>query len=207
MIDKKIRIFGLGLSRTGTLSLTKALTVLGIKTKHYPNDRTTQNELRRGNYNLSLLNEVQALTDIPVSPYYAQFDRLFPASKFILTTRPTASWLFSMENHFRLYVENRRDEFDDFVFACVYGTLHFSADRFRYVKEQHEDNVCRYFAGRPDKLLILNVHEGDGWEKICDFLSCPLPNEVFPHVNNRLESPAKASRGNKLLRRLARMIK
>jgi hypothetical protein len=207
MTNKNIKVFGIGLSRTGTLSLTKALTTLGIKTKHYPNDETTQKELKAANYNLSLLNEVQALTDIPVSLYYPQFDRLFPESKFILTTRPTDSWLTSVENHFKLYVEHMRDDFDDFVLACVYGTLHFDAERFRYVKELHEYNVQRYFFGRPEKLLVLDVSQGDGWEKICDFLGCSIPNEVFPHVNEGLLFPARQSKVRNQLRKLMRVIK
>jgi hypothetical protein len=213
MLNSHTKILGIGLSRTGTMSLTKALTILGIKTRHYPNDKTTQNELKAGNYDLSVLQEVQALTDIPVSPYYAQLDRLFPQSKFILTTRPTDSWLRSIENHFRLYVEHRRDDFDDFVHACVYGSLHFSADRFAYVKELHEANCRRYFADQPEKLLVLDFHQGDdGWAKICGFLGCPVPNEVFPHENKSRSYPATPTKRaiptkrTGLLTRLRRMM-
>jgi Sulfotransferase domain len=206
IMDENTKIFGIGLSKTGTVSLMKALTILGSRTIHFPEDKTTQDELRWGKYNLSVLNDVQALVDIPVAPYYAQFDRLFPASKFILTTRPTASWLVSMENHFRFWVEHRRDAYNDFVLACVYGALHFSADRFSYVKELHEANVRRYFADRPDKLLVLDIFEGDGWEELCGFLACPVPNAPYPHENRRLSSPAKAAKGNNLLKRLLRRI-
>jgi len=100
-----------------------------------------------------------------------------------------------------------RDDFDDFVLACVYGILHFNAERFRYVKELHENNVRTYFADQPGKLLILNLYQGDGWEKICDFLDCPIPNEVFPHENKRLLFPAKSSNGKNLLGKLMRIIK
>jgi hypothetical protein len=207
MVSTNGKIFGIGLSRTGTMSLTKALTTLGIKTRHYPNDKTTQNELKAGNYDLSVLREVQALTDIPVSPYYAQLDRLFPQSKFILTTRPTDSWLQSIENHFQLYVERRRDDFDDFVLACVYGSLHFSADRFAYVKELHEDNCRRYFAERPGKLLVLDLLQAEhGWAEICNFLDCQVPNEAFPHENKKRLHPAKPVDRENLLRRLMRRI-
>jgi Sulfotransferase domain len=200
--DGNSKIFGIGLSRTGTLSLTSALETLGIETRHYPNDPRTQAELRSGRYELSLLNSVQALTDIPVAPFYAQFDRAFPGSKFILTTRSTDSWLASVENHFRMYVERRRDEFDDFVFACVYGSLHFDSERFRYVKELHEDNVRRYFGNRPDDLLILDVFHDGRWEDLCDFLDRPVPNEPFPHQNKALLAPAEMPRGRRSIRRL-----
>lgn len=185
------RIFCIGLSRTGTLSLTAAFEQLGIRAQHYPNDRTTQKELRRGHYALAILDRVQALLDIPVSPYYAQFDDLYPEAKFILTTRPTESWLSSMETHFRLYVEHMRDDFDDFVLASVYGALHFTAERFRFVKELHERNVQDYFSGRPDKLLVFDIFEGHSWPELCRFLDHPVPEEPFPHRNVALSRPAR----------------
>jgi hypothetical protein len=192
VLNNDLRVFGIGLSRTGTTSLTKALTMLGIRAQHYPNDKTTQEELKRGQYNLSVLKDIQALTDIPVSPFYPQFDALFPQSKFILTTRPTDEWLGSVDNHFRLYVAQRRDDFDDFVFACVYGSLHFSAERFAYVKELHERDCRAYFAGRPEKLLVLDlVRCDDPWGELCRFLDCPLPEEPFPHENKRRTYPAR----------------
>jgi hypothetical protein len=179
-MDPNLRIFGIGLSKTGTASLAKAPTRSGSRRSTFPTTRTTQEELRWGNYNLSILNEFQALVDIPVAPYYAQFDRLFPAARFILTTRPVESWLTSLENHLRLWVEYRRDDCDDFVLACTYGVQHFSADRLRHVKKFHESNVRSYFAGRPEKLLVLTVFEGEGWKELCGFLDCPVPDEPYP---------------------------
>jgi hypothetical protein len=191
VLDRQTKVFGIGLSRTGTLSLTNALTALGIETRHYPNDPVTQKELRAGRYELSVLDEVQALTDIPIAPFYAQLDRAFPDSRFILTTRDTESWLVSMEHHFRMYVEHRRDEFDDFVLACVYGCLHFSAERFRDVKELHEANIRRHFADRPEDLLVLDLGQANGWEPLCDFLDYPVPDEPYPHKNRALKRPAR----------------
>jgi hypothetical protein len=182
------KVFGIGLSRTGTYSLTTALNALGIPTRHFPNDPITQEELKTGRYRLSVLDEVQALTDIPIAPFYPQLDRAFPGSRFILTTRETESWLASYENHYRMYVEHQRDEFDDFVFACVYGCLHFNAERFRDVKERHEAEVRRYFADRPRDLLVLDV-AGATWEPLCEFLGLPVPDEPYPHDNRAATQP------------------
>jgi hypothetical protein len=145
---------------------------------------------------------VQALTDIPVAPFYAQLDRVYPNSRFILTTRDTDSWLISVENHFRMYLQTRRDDFDNFVLACVYGSLEFSADRFRYVKELHEENVRRYFANAPGHLLIFDISRGDSWESICRFLDRPVPNEPFPHQNRALSAPAPPRGRKRSLRSL-----
>jgi len=82
-----MKVFGIGLSRTGTKSLTEALNMLGINVVHYPNDETTLQELIAGNYEFSLLNSWDGITDITVAPYYAQLDKIYPDSKFILTVR------------------------------------------------------------------------------------------------------------------------
>lgn len=188
--DGASRIFCIGLSRTGTVSLTAALELLGYPARHYPNDPLTQEELRSGRYHLSVLEEVRALTDIPVAPFYPQLDREFPGSKFILTTRDTGAWLESVERHFSLYVEHQRDDFDDFILACVYGCLHFSRERFGWVKERHEADVREYFADRPKDLLILDVAAEDPWALLCEFLEAPRPDEPYPHRNRALNRPA-----------------
>jgi len=33
------------------------------------------------------------------------------------------------------------------------------------------------------KLLVINIFDGDGWDKICSFLNEPIPNVPFPHQN------------------------
>ena len=184
-------MFGIGLSRTGTLSLNVALTILGIKAEHFPHDTVTARELRRGTYDLSILRDTQALTDITVAPYYAQLDETFPGSKFILTTRPVESWLCSVENHFGMDVVRDRDDFVDFIHAVVYGTLHFNEARFAFVKELHEANVRQYFRNRPQQLLILDLFRGDGWDDLCAYLDVPKPEVRFPHENQAATAPVR----------------
>jgi hypothetical protein len=200
-----MKIFGIGLSRTGTLTLANALTILGLDAQHFPDDPGTQEELKAGRYDLSILREKQALTDIPVAPFYAQFDAIFPDSKFILTTRPTDSWIRSVENHFEMWVNERRTAFDDFVHACVYGTLHFSASRFEYVKQLHEENVHRYFADKPGRLLVFDMFGGDEWVTLCRFLDLPVPEVPFPHENRARTTPASPRDRDGPLRALKRL--
>jgi hypothetical protein len=81
------KVFGIGLGRTGTKSLAYALRQLGINVVHYPDDLKTYQELSTGNYNFSLLQTLDGITDITVAPFYPHLDDLFPGSKFILTVR------------------------------------------------------------------------------------------------------------------------
>ena len=52
--------------------------------------------------------------------------------------------------------------------------------------EQHNQAVLDYFEHRPDDLLILQLTEGEGWEKLCPFLDKPIPQCIFPHENQNL---------------------
>jgi hypothetical protein len=182
------KVFGLGLSKTGTSSLGEALKILGIKTKHYPHDRKTLAELKSGNYRLSVLEEYQGIVDIPVAPYFAQLDRIYPNSKFILTVRDEDSWLRSIETHLcsqsgRMNKNPQYKEFAQFIWACVYGSLEFNKDRFLFVYDTHVRNVQDYFRHRPEDLLTLDICGGDGWEKLCAFLGLSIPKARFPHAN------------------------
>jgi hypothetical protein len=185
--DFRGKVFGLGLSKTGTSSLTEALNLLGIKTIHYPHDRRTHEQLRNGDYRLDILSDYQGVTDISVAPYFAQLDRVWPASKFILTLRDIDSWLGSAELHWRLLLETwDRDaqfqRFTEFIVASVYGTTAFNRERFSYVYDAHVRNVLAYFQNRPGDLLVLDICGGQGWETLCPFLGVPVPRERFPHA-------------------------
>ena len=184
------KIFGIGLSKTGTTSLGQALNQLGIATIDYPHDARTLDELERGVYRLSILEHYQAVTDTPVAPYYAQLDALYPGSKFILTVRDKDAWLRSAESHWqfsREWAERDRQfaRFTYFICTAVYGCVRFNAERFSYVYDTHLRNVMDYFADRPDDLLVMDICAGDGWEKLCDFLGMPVPDAEFPRLNRK----------------------
>lgn len=194
------KVFGIGLSRTGTKSLTSALNILGIKTIHYPDDATTLRELVEGNYNLSLLQHFDGITDITVSPFYPQLDELFPQSKFILTIRNKTDWLRSLEKHWQgrpAFVDPDSDpDFDPFtneihlnirrlLRSANYGCYEFSSHRLSYAYDHHYQSVMNYFSDRPDSLLILDICKGEGWEKLCPFLDKPLVSFPFPFVKKQ----------------------
>lgn len=205
-LQDREKVFGIGLSKTGTLSLTDALNILGIRSIHFPHDEQTFTELRSGQYRLSVLRDYQGATDTPVAPFYAQLDRAWPGSKFILTVRDKASWLRSAEAHWRVLKEGPRandqqfQAYVDFISACVYGCSYFNAERFSFAYDTHVRNVREYFAGRPDDFLLLDIIAGDQWEPLCHFLGVPIPeNKPFPHAN-------RANQWNEMLLQASRDI-
>jgi hypothetical protein len=197
-LSREPKIFGIGLSKTGTTSLAAALRRLGIATIDMPYDARTLEELKSGQFRLSILKRYQAVTDIPVAPYYAPLDRIYPGSKFILTVREKASWLRSVEEHWAFSVRwarSNRDfrRFSSFIRTVVYGGSAFDAERYGEAYDRHVAEVGRYFAGRGKDLLVLDVCGGEGYERLCPFLGLPVLDEPFPRSNGKEEKPRHAA--------------
>lgn len=198
---KNHHVFGLGLSRTGTRSLTEGLHALGFDTVHYPVDGGTLGALVRGDLQFPALDHYMGLTDITVCRYYEAMDRRFPDSKFVLTVRDEETWLASCRRHWyksegigrahspeaRVYREIRA-----FLRNSVYGAQEFDSDRFRCTYRRHIDNVRRYFSGRGDKLLVLDITSGHGFLQLAPFLGSQAPNMPFPHLGKAGATAATA---------------
>lgn len=169
------KIFGIGLSRTGTTSLTHALRALGFNIIHYPTEQQVFDP-----------NNIGAC-DIPVVRFYKQLDQKFPKSKFIYTIRDKESWLTSMEAHFTRRRASGEKSWGLSNRIAVYGQEEFDRDVFSKKYDEHDLDVRNYFKNRPDDLLIMNVCAGDGWEPLTSFLNivCP-PSLNFPHTNKRV---------------------
>lgn len=188
------KVFGIGLSRTGTKSLTVALNLLGIRARWYPHDERTFHELLLANYRLSILETYQAITDTPVVPFYPQLDATYPGSKFILTVRDQSSWLSSCARHWvNAAIPHGTDQlprrFANYIDSAVYGCNAFNRERFTYVYDRHVSGVMEYFGQRSADLLVIDICGGEGYEKLCPFLGLPMPaNSQFPKESN-FQSP------------------
>ena len=188
------KVFCIGLSRTSTKSLTKALNILGINVIHYPIDKVTHYELTHGHYNFTILQDYDGISDITVSPYYMELDQIFPNSKFILTIRDKKKWLESLKRHWE-----DRPPYDDpkqtethlkirrFLRAAVYGIYTYNEQRLSNVYDVYHRNVLDYFKERPEDLLVIDITNGEGWEKLCPFFGKTQLEAPFPRVNNEDE--------------------
>jgi hypothetical protein len=180
------KVFGIGLSRTGTTTLTLAMTKLGVRTIHYPTTKNTLDLLANGIFRLPILEDYDAITDIQTVPFYPQFDEEYPNSKFILTVRDIDSWLKSTKRHFKGKEREDRKTFrsienydQNWLRAAVYGTLVWDRSVFRQVYNKHNAAVMNYFEGRDD-LLVMDICAGAGWNKLCPFLGFDIPKYKFP---------------------------
>jgi len=185
------KIFGIGLSRTGTTSLTRALEMLGYKASHWEDHDTINQHIIQNQFELPLLKHYDALVDNPIPSIYQELDQAYPGSKFILTTRDYESWIKSVKQH---HLVNVGPDNPSFNTALCFGTWYFDEKKFKRKYEEHEEEVKNYFKGRKEDLLIIDICTGEGWEKLCPFLEKAKPKRPFPHKNqmdyNKKEGPA-----------------
>jgi fructose-1,6-bisphosphatase/inositol monophosphatase family enzyme len=177
-----VKIFGIGLSKTGTTSLAQALTILGYKTRDYPGlSHYSRGDL--SSINPSLLEEFDALTDTPIPSFFRELDAKYPDAKFILTHRDREGWLKSCQKQFTQKLADKQNEAHNRLFTDLYDSTVFDAEKFAAGYDKFTQAVEAHFRDRPGKLLTMNVVAGDGWEKLCPFLNKPIPDVPFPKAN------------------------
>jgi len=179
------KVFGIGLSRTGTTSLAEALTLLGIDTAHWTNPLTMQ-----------IISEIEfflfgACTDCSVSPEFEKLYYLYPNARLVLTRRPVEGWVRSFwKHHERTSWARNMDEFRrafnerTFPEAVIEFALYTESPDVAQSYRSFENRVQTFFADKPkDKLLNLDMTAGQGWPELCAFLGRPVPDIPFPRLN------------------------
>jgi hypothetical protein len=92
-----MKVFCLGLSRTGTSSLHAAALILRIPAIHYPIELTPR--WFNGDFSRAATEPYQLISDLPTPLFFEEFDVAHPGAKFILTYRNVDRWLDSVEKH------------------------------------------------------------------------------------------------------------
>jgi hypothetical protein len=183
-----MKVFCIGLSKTGTRSLHDALQLLGLRSLHWggpdlPTAVRRGPEIREaveraaaeGRPLLEDLDEADAYSDIlALSQRFDVLDRQYPGSRFILTVRDMEDWLASRRRHVEANrAMKARGEYEG-------SFLEVDVPGWREEAVSHERRVRSHFAGRPRDLLVMDIAAGDGWEVLCPFLDRAIPNDPFP---------------------------
>jgi hypothetical protein len=132
------------------------------------------------------LATMDAGADNGVVIFYKYLDYKYPGSKFILTVRDLDSWLESIEYILsKAPVLSTDEDIPIMRRMTIYESVVFERETFIAAFERHHRDVKRYFSGRPDDLLEMDIIAGDGWDKLCPFLDAPFPSVPFPHLHRR----------------------
>lgn len=174
-----MKVFGVGLQKTGTKTLGACLRELGYRHRSF--DGELVEAYVRGERRLILeqLKHHDAFGDYPWLLLYREFDRIHPDAKFILTVRRNEEiWFDSL----RRYSEQ--------IGPAVTRELMFGHDmphghRGEFVEKYLSRNqeIRDYFKNRPRKLLEICWENGDSWDELCSFLGRQSPQIPLPHEN------------------------
>ena len=175
------KIFGIGLNKTGTKTLGECLKTLGYR--HSSAQKGLLKDIvLRNDYSTVFkhVNSLDSFEDWPWPLIYKELDSKYPNSRFILTIRKDEfTWLNSLKKHsLRTKPLNNHRKF---AYGFEYPFGH--EDEHINFYKQHNAEVIEYFKNRPNDLLVICWENGDGWEKLGQFLGKDTLDVPVPHMN------------------------
>ncbi|MCH6257170.1 hypothetical protein MLD52_11480 [Puniceicoccaceae bacterium K14] len=181
-MDKEYnKIFYIGLSRSGTTSLHRIISELGLKSVHLCGF------LLLDEPKWEMCDQFDALGDSPVPLLFKELDSKYPNSKFIITIRQKEKWLESMKwmfNHGKVkwnWGERIHEYHESF-----YGTRYYDKRILTKHWNDYHQNVSDYFSTSPDKLLTIRIEDGFDVGDICAFLNLPYREIPKTKFNSRV---------------------
>jgi hypothetical protein len=203
-----MRVIGVGVGRTGTLSLKAALERLGLGPcfhgRHvldHPDRLPLWQAAAAGEpVDWSAVFAGYASTvDWPGAAFWRQLAEAFPAAKIILTVRDAGGWYDSVHRTiYRMFGDGPPDARVAEARSVVPGLDVFTAfhrrmiwdgffsgrfaDRDHAIRVYQEHNAAVIREVPPDRLLV--VSPGAGWKPLCAFLGLAVPAEPYPHLND-----------------------
>ena len=194
------KIFGIGYPKTAGSSLALALEILAYKVFHDPVE-LVEAYSNKNLKNSEFLKKGDAFI-VAIAFFYRELYELYPDAKFILTVRDKDKWLDSARRHFKLVFPWKKT--NKYIMTRIFsGLTDFSEEIFLNCYQKHNQEVKEFFKNKGN-LLIMDICNGDGWQKLCPFLGKAVPDMDFPKVNYyHLEA---RSLGRRILRRFKNLV-
>jgi hypothetical protein len=198
-----LQIIGAGFGRTGTLSMKAALERLGLGPCYHmfevfahPEHVPVFTRAGRGEPVEweDVFGSYSSAVDWPVCTFYRQLMDRYPDAPVLLTVRDPESWCDSFLATIRQGFPPYDDEPDEktAAFREVVAVTIMRHDLGDDVDDRGAliDAFTRHNAEvravvPRDRLVEYTV--GDGWEPLCAALGVAVPDEPFPHLNDRAQ--------------------
>ncbi len=191
-----LKVVGSGLGRTGTLSLKRALEMLGFGPCHHmvevfqrPESVPLWIEASKGRPNWdAIFKDFHSAVDYPSCKYWRELAAYYPHARVLHSVRDPVKWFESTQATIFSPISpahNAPPPMNEF-FGPIFNEFGDKiADRDFMVGyfKRHTEEVVRTIP--KDRLLVYEA--GQGWEPLCKFLGVPVPSEPYPLVNTREE--------------------
>ena len=188
-----IQAIGAGVGRTGTRSLQKALEHL-LKGRCYhmfevgkrPADITFWRNVaqrKKANWD-SFFSQWAAAVDWPAAAFWPEISVNFPNALIILSKRDPEEWWSSASNTiFKALRLAENSPWKDMVFEVLRSRFTINISDKKECIASYLDH-CQSVRENADPERLLEWQPSDGWEPLCKALSVPIPNIIFPHLND-----------------------
>jgi hypothetical protein len=200
-----LQVIGVGMPRTGTLSLKTALEQLGFGPCYHmtevfarPDQWPLWNRIGEGedvDWD-EIFGAYRATTDAPGVYFWRSLAERYPDARLILTERDPGRWWESMAA--TIFSAQHREKLGDSPVGPLIAKLARRSWSRRdealsngppspevMIKLFEDHNAAVRAEIPPERLLIYRVAEG--WEPLCAFLDVPVPETPFPRLNNAEE--------------------
>ncbi len=194
-----LAIVGAGFGRTGTTSLRSALDALGYGPCYHMSE-VFKNPAHIDVWNDAgdgkpvdwdaLFDGYRAAIDYPAAHFWNELMTYYPDSKVILTVRDTDAWYESISQTMFQMIDVDLGNAPEVALKQRAMARKLVVDQYLkgnvtdsdYVKATFEASNQRVIETVPAaRLLVFEVAQG--WQPLCDFLGCAVPNEAFPYLN------------------------
>ncbi len=198
-----LRVIGAGFGRTGTMSLKVALEQLGLGPSYHmtelvhnpshPEQWAAAGRREPIDWH-QLYRRYRSTVDWPGCLFYRELADSFPQAKVILTVRDPDRWydsvlntLFSLKTATDSYLATQPEAsrpvifYNSRIWDEVFGGRF--ADRAHAIEVYRRHNAEVRATVPADRLLVYQVSQG--WQPLCEFLQLPVPDQAFPHLNDR----------------------
>jgi hypothetical protein len=198
-----LQVIGVGLGRTGTLSLKLALERLGLGPCYHMAELMMNPERTplwiaaadgKPDWD-AVFAGYSSTTDYPACLYWRELAAKYPEAKLILTKRDKDKWfestqatIFSEPMTARITGTPVEPFFQKTIWKNLGPHIHDRAFMTSYF-DKH--NAAVEAGAAKKRLLVYDVAQG--WEPLCKFLGVPVPDSPFPKVNSREEMQARIS--------------
>jgi len=183
------KIFLIGSNKTGITSLSTALNNLKYRiipiNIFFRKNSILLNDFLDGYYDkiFNLVDKFDVFYDRPWNhnDFYKLLNEKYINSNFILTIRNPENWYKSYQR-FAKAINLREKWFYNKVSNSLYGIDDFLSNKNIMIEKFNERNkqIIKYFENK-NNFLIMNIENGDGYEKLCNFLNKSILNQNFPH--------------------------
>jgi hypothetical protein len=185
-IIRIMKIFGIGVARTGTTTLAKALEILGYKSVHVEcNVMEVSNDDGHDTFSINkeVIENNEAIVGTPLSPCYEMLANQYPDSLFIITIRESEGWLKSCSLSFTEQLP--MDDNHHALHRWLYDSILFDKEKFLKGYMNYVNKVLTFFDRNNRKLFLYNICSGNRWLPLCEFVGKDVPECPFPHESKR----------------------